>query len=74
MPTIYTPQSGESVRHIEMTPDEKKKHAKDFREEKEYQRELKEKRFAEIQERRKNRGSGGSGVKGINVVVDTDKK
>ncbi len=70
---VLRPRGGESVRHVETTKQDRAKHAKEFREEKEYQRKIKDERFAAIQERRdkskKPGGSGGSGG-GINITSD----
>lgn len=74
--TIMKPGKGDaiSVRHIPQTEDDRKRHAKEFREQKKHEREMKEERFAAIRERRKNKkpgGSGGSGG-GINIEVTSD--
>ncbi len=73
MPNVYTPDKAESVRRIEPTKDERKKYAKQFKEQKEHERKIKDERFAAIRERRKNNkpGSGGSGG-GINIDVTSD--
>ena len=73
MANVYTPDKAESVRRIEPTKDERKKYAKEFREQKEHERKVKDERFAAIRERRKNKpgGSGGSGG-GINLEVTSD--
>lgn len=73
MVKIYTPDKAESVHRIEPTKDERKKYAKEFREQKEHERKIKDERFAAIRDRRKNNpgGSGGSGG-GINLEVTSD--
>jgi len=73
MANVYTPNKAESVRRIEPTKDERKKYAKQFKEQKEHERKIKDERFAAIRERRKNNkpGSGGSGG-GINIDVTSD--
>lgn len=63
---VATPPGGEHVRHIEQTKEDRARQVKEFREEKEYQRKVKEERFAAIRERRKNNPGGGGG---INVEV-----
>jgi len=68
---IATPKGGESVRHIETTKEDRAKHAKEFREQKKHEQKMKEERYAKIQERRKNKPSGGGG--GINIEVTGDK-
>ncbi len=73
MANVYTPKKAESVHRITPSKDERKKYAKEFKEQKEHERKIKDERFAAIRERRKNNpgGSGGSG-KGINIDVTSD--
>ncbi len=68
---VAQPKGGEHVRHIEQTKEDRVKHAKEFREQKAHEQQLKEERFAAIQKRRKKDGSGGSGG-GINIDVTSD--
>lgn len=70
---VATPKGGESVRHIEQTKEDRAKKMKDFKEQKKHEQELKQERFAAIQERRKGKkpSSGGSGG-GINIDVTSD--
>ncbi len=70
---VATPPGGEHVQHIHSTKEDRAQHAKEFREEKEFQRKTKDERFAAIRERRKNKpgGRGGSGG-GINVEEKCD--
>ena len=70
MVKVYTPKKAESVRKIEPTKEERKKFAKEFREEKEHQQKIKDERFAAIRERRKNKPGGSGG--GINIDVTSD--
>ncbi len=75
MVKIYTPDKAESVHRIEPTKDERKKYAKEFREQKEHERKIKDERFAAIRDRRKNKpGHGGSARSGggINIDVTSD--
>ncbi len=73
MVKVYTPNKVESVHKIEPTKEERKKFAKEFKEEKKHQQKIKDERFAAIRERQKNNkpGSGGSGG-GINIDVTSD--
>lgn len=67
---VATPKGGESVRHVETTKDDRAKHAKQFREQKEHENKEKDKRFARIAEERKKRKGGGSGSGGgINITT-----
>lgn len=68
---VAAPKGGEHVRHIEQTKEDRAKQVKEFREEKEYQRKVKEERFAAIRERKKNNKPDGSGG-GINIEVTSD--
>ena len=68
---VFRPNTAESTRHIEQTADDRAKHLKEFREDKEHKQKLKEERFAKIQERRKKHGPGQSGG-GINIEVTSD--
>ena len=72
MVKVFTPKKGETVRHIDMTKEDRQNNLKDFREDKMHQQRLKEERFATIRERRKNRPGGSGG--GINITVESDKK
>ena len=67
---VATPPGGESVRHIEATKEDRAKYAKEFREQKEYERKIKDERFAAIKEKRKNKPRGGGS--GINIEVTSD--
>jgi len=65
---VYTPNAAESVRHVESTKEDRAKHAKQFREQKNVELKEKDKRFARIAEERKKRKDGGSGSGGgINI-------
>ena len=67
---VATPKGGESVHHVDMTKDDRARHAKQFREQKAHENKEKEKRFARIAEERKKRKDGDSGSGGgINVEV-----
>lgn len=70
MPEVMKPNNKDSVsvRRINTTTEDRKKHAKEFREDKEYKQKIKEERFARIEERRKGKPSGGKGG-GINIEV-----
>jgi hypothetical protein len=68
---VATPRGGESVRHLAATKKDRAKHSKQFREQKEYERKIKEERFAAIRDKRKNK-PGGEGGGGINVEVTSD--
>jgi len=70
MANVYTPNKAESVRRIEPTVSERKKYAKEFREQKEHERKIKDERFAAIRERRKNNPGGSGG--GINIDLTSD--
>jgi len=74
MANIYTPNKAHSVRRIEPTKEEREKYANDFRERKEYERKIKDERFAAIRERQKSNSPGGSGGadSGINIDVTSD--
>ncbi len=67
---VATPKGGEHVQHIHSTKEDRAKHAKEFREQKEFERTEKDKRFATIRERRKNKPGGSNG--GINIEVKGD--
>ena len=67
---VATPKGGEHVQHIHSTPKDRAKHAKQFREQKEHERKIKDERFAAIRERQKNK-PGGSGA-GIDIKVKGD--
>ncbi len=67
---VATPPGGEHVQHIHTTKEDRAKHAKQFREQKEDQRKIKDARFAKINERRKKQGSAGG--RGINLDVTSD--
>lgn len=69
--TIYTPNTGESVRHLHQTKEDRARNSKEFKEQKEHERKLKEERFAAIRNRQKNRPSGSGG--GINIEVTGNK-
>jgi hypothetical protein len=66
MANVYTPDKPESRHQVHATPEDRKKHAEQFREQKAHEQKLKDERFAAIRERRK-KGPGGSG--GINIEV-----
>ena len=68
MVKVFRPRKAETVVHVDQTDADRKKYNKEFREQKEYEREVKDKRFAKIFRRRKNRGGGG----GINIEVTGD--
>ena len=72
MVKVYTPDKVESVRRIEPTKEERKKYAKEFKEQKEYQRKVKDERFAAIKERRKGQRKPSGAGGGINVEVTSD--
>ena len=72
MVEVYTPDKAESVRRIEPTKEERKKYAKEFKEQKEHQRKVKDERFAAIQERRKEQRKPSGGGGGINVEVTSN--
>ena len=67
---VATPKGGEHVQHVHSTKEDRAKHAKQFREQKEHERRIKEERFAAIGERRKNKPGGSGG--GINIEVKGD--
>ena len=67
---VATPKGGEHVQHIHSTKEDRAKHAKQFREQKDHEKKLKDERFAAIRARQKNK-SGGSGA-GINIKVKGD--
>lgn len=70
---VATPPGGEHVQHIHSTKEDRAKHAKEFREQKEFERTEKDRRFAAIKDRRKNKpGSGGDPGGGINIEVKGD--
>ena len=69
MTNVYTPGKQQSVQHISPTKEERQKDAKAFRAQKERERKIKDERFAEIRERRKNNPSGGGG---INIDVTSE--
>jgi hypothetical protein len=68
---VATPPGGEHVQHIETTKEDRIRHAKEFREQKEHERKIKEERFAALRERRKNKPGGSGG--GINIEVTGEK-
>ena len=67
---VATPPGGEHIQHIHSTKEDRAKHAKQFREQKDVELKEKDKRFAAIRERRKNTPGGSGG--GINVEVKGD--
>ena len=70
---VATTKGGEHIQHIVPTNEDRKKYAKEFREEKNHQQKIKEERFAAIDERRKKNPSGpGAEGKGINIEVTGD--
>ena len=71
---IMTPgkQDRISVRHISQTKEDRKRHAKEFREDKKYKQQIKEERFAKIEAERKKRSTGPGGGKNINIEVTGD--
>ncbi len=71
MAEIFQPKEAVSVRHIEADAEDRTKHAKQFREQKDHEAKLKDERFAAIRERRKKGSVGGSGA-GINIEVKGD--
>jgi len=68
---VMTPgkQDRISVRHIHQTKEDRKRHAKEFREDKEYKQRIKDERFARIDAERKKRGGTSGGGKNINIKV-----
>ena len=62
---IANPKGGEHVRHIEQTKEDRDRHAKEFREQKNHELELKNERFAAMKKRKKGNSAGGS--RGINI-------
>jgi hypothetical protein len=66
---VATPKGGEHIQHIEATKEDRAKHAKEFREQKDFEQKAKDERFAKIEERRKNKPGGGGG---INIEVKGD--
>ncbi len=69
MSNVYTPSKSESIRTIHSTPEDRKKHAQQFREQKAHEQHCKEERFAKIRDARKKGPSGGGG---INIEVSGD--
>ncbi len=65
---VMTPGAGDAVseRRITQTNEDRIRHGKEFRENKQHQQKVKEERFAAIRDRQKNR-PGGSGGAGINI-------
>jgi galactokinase/mevalonate kinase-like predicted kinase len=76
MVTIMKPGSDDSVsvRRVHETVEDRKKFAKQYREQKEHEQKMKEERFAKIEERRKDgpKGSGSGSSSNINVEVTSD--
>lgn len=74
MPEVMKPNNKDSVsvRRINTTQEDRKKHAKEFREDKEHKQKIKEERFAKIEERRKKPSGGSGGKGGINIEVTSD--
>jgi len=72
MPTIYSPNKGESVQHIHQTDEERVKYNKQFKEQKAHEKKLKDERFDKISEGRKKKGKGMGGGSGINIEVQKD--
>lgn len=66
MANIYTPEGTESIRHIHSTEEDRAKHRKQFREQKDYEQKIKDERFAKIRSDRKN---GPVDAGGINIEV-----
>ena len=58
-----------SVRHIHQTKEDRQRHAKEFREDRDHKQKIKEERFARIETERKKKGSGSGGGKNINIKV-----
>ncbi len=71
---VYQPKgNSESVQHIEATKEDRAKHSQQFREQKDFERKEKDKRFARIADVRKKRKGGGSGSGGgINIETKGD--
>ncbi len=70
---VATPKGVEHVRHIHSTKEDRAKHLKQFREQKVHEDKEKDKRFAAIDQRRKDNKKKGSGPgAGINIEVKGD--
>lgn len=68
---VFTPGKGDALsnRHIHQTEQDRAQQIKDFREQKEYETQLKEERFSRIRKQRGDRAGNG-----ITVTIETEKK
>lgn len=63
-----------STRHIPQTVEDRKQQLSDFKADRAEKERIKGERFAAIKAKRKPRDGNPKGGKGINIVVDSDKK
>lgn len=63
-----------STRHIPQTQEDRKQQHEDFKADKAEKERIKNERFEAIKAKRKPRDGSPTGGRGINIVVDSDKK